>query len=323
MDESGLREKLASLRSSTREEWVNMQIELQHAFETCTGAISARTRFDVCVLLLDLDPHSYFPQLQHAAHDLLTDREHPVDDVTLLELHQCFDMGTEWVHASQTAPDARTEKDMAMRELLQFRALGAARRILNDGARHTPQTLFQARRILCSTSDDCEEVLNVLSDVRAEGDVMNHALLLRNTLYNSAFPITERVFTAQQLLSQELPPSLRSGMLLTVIGFICADAIPAMDGDEQQEKELGISVDDVIQYVEGLYAELAKMPDEEQNRALALAILCRFYANLGERQNAEERYESLQQFRTIMGNPHFYSETLDQELRDAIDQIGF
>ena len=212
---------------------------------------------------------------------------------------------------------------MAMRESLQFRALGAARRIVNDGERHTSQALFQARRILCSTSDDCEEVLNALSDARAEGDVLNHVLLLRSTLYNSAFPITERVFTAQQLLSQELPPSLRSGMLLTVIGFICSDAIPAMDGDEQQEKELGIGVDDVVRYVEGLYAELATMPDEEQNRALALAILCRFYANLGERQNAEERYQSLQQFRTTMGNPHFYSEALDKELRAAIDQIGF
>ncbi len=152
---------------------------------------------------------------------------------------------------------------------------------------------------------------------------MDYPLLARRTLRNDALPVSERVFIAQQLLSVPLSPALRSGMLMTVIGFACSAVVPAMDGDEAVEQELGITVEEVIDYVESLFAELALLPDEEQNRALALAILCRFYANLGDRARAEERYASLQQLRTLVGGIHFYSEEVDRDLRDSIDKIGF
>jgi len=212
---------------------------------------------------------------------------------------------------------------MAMREGLQFRALGAARRLLGEAEDQSPRTVFNARAIVCSGSDDCEEILGLLADVEEEGSEMDHLYLARRTLRNDALPVSERVFIAHQLLSANLSPSLRSGMLTTVIAFTCSAVVPAMDADEAVEQELGITVQDVIDYVESLFAELALLPDEEQNRALALAVLSRFYANLGDRTKAEECYASLQQLRTIVGGIHFYSEEVDRDLRSSIDEIGF
>ena len=327
MNEQILREKMASISrlsaEGQKDELEVEKLELQRAFDACTGDISARTRFDVCSLLIDLDPYAYFPHLQRAAHDLLGDPANPPDDVTLVQLHDAFDMGTEWVHAEQAEGDLDLQRDMAMREGLQFRALGAARRLLTRAEDQSARTIFDAHAIVCSSSDDCEEILGVLADAREEGSETDHLCLARRTLRNDALPVSERVFIAQQLLSANLSPALRSGMLTTVIGFTCSAVVPAMDADEAVEKELGITVEDVIDYVESLFAELALLPDEEQNRALALAILCRFYVNLGDRTKAEERYASLRQLRTTVGGIHFYSEEVDRDLRDSIDGVGF
>ncbi|MDD5103752.1 MAG: hypothetical protein PHX93_05120 [Candidatus Peribacteraceae bacterium] len=327
MNEQELQEKMASISrlsaSGTKDELEAEKLELQRVFDACTGDISARMRFDVCSLLIDLDPYAYFPHLQRAAHDLLRDPAHPPDDVTLVQLHDSFDMGTEWMHAEQAEEDVNLQRDMAMREGLQFRALGAARRILKCRKDQSPRAVYDARAIICSSSDDAEEILGVLTDAREEGNEMDYLCLARRTLGNDAFPVSERVFIAHRILSADFPPALRSGMLTTVIGFTCSAVVPAIDRDEAVEKELGITVSDVIGYVESLFAELAQLPDEEQNRALALAILCRFYANLGDRTRAEERYASLRQLRTTIGGIHFYSEEVDRDLRDSIDRIGF
>jgi len=310
-------------RSGNREAALTVQYQLQSAFESCVEEnISAQTRLDVARILIALDPETYFPVMRQSAHDLLTsDDERTLTDVDLVLLHEDFDMSVEWVCAQSREQNEELKRDSAMREGLELRALLAARRLLKHPEHLSPDVIYRAQGIICKASDDCEEVLGILDDVRDSGQPNDYLFITRRTLYNTVLPITERIFIANQLLNNDtdLSPGLRSGLLVAVIGFVCSSVPPAADEDET----LGISLEDITQYVESLFAELAALPDEEQNQAIALAVLTRYYANLRDRDTAENRFAQLERLRSTVGNINFYTEEMHQSLRRSIDEIGF